>query len=168
MAWDNPWREQLDVSKSPDLTDTQKKRVKHWTDLQETLNRGEFDQRMDKFFHPDFRYSNPNRADLGTYQQWKTSPVALYKTFYPAAYKTIDAIAKGDNEIWIYATHYCKHVGGPYMGVQSTGNEFQVNWFSILKFKDDKIVSLFSISDVLGMLLDIGVDPVRQPIDPYK
>ena len=53
-------------------------------------------------------------------------------------------------------------------GVQPTGNEFQVNWFSIVKFKDDKIVSIFSISDVLTMLKDIGVVEVPQPVDPYK
>ena len=167
MAWKEDIREQLDVSGSTVLTDKQKKMVKHWTDLQETLNAGDFDA-MDRFFHPDFRYGNPNRPDLGTYEQWKTSPVALYKTFFPAAYKTIDAVGKGDDEIWIYATHYCKHVGGPYMGVQPTGNEFQVNWFSIVKFRDEKIISIFSISDVLSMLKDIGVIDVPQPVDPYK
>ncbi|WP_336971311.1 ester cyclase [Sphingobium aromaticiconvertens] len=167
MAWKEPIREQLDVSDSTLLTDQQKKMVKHWTDLQEVLNAGDFEG-MDRFFHPDFRYGNPNRPDLGTYDQWKTSPVALYKTFYPAAYKTIDAVGKGEDEIWIYATHYCKHVGGPYMGVQPTGNEFQVNWFSIVKFQDDKIVNIFSISDVLTMLKDIGVVDVPQPVDPYK
>jgi len=167
VAWKEDIREQLDVSGSTVLTDKQKQMVKHWTDLQETLNAGDFDG-MDRFFHPDFRYGNPNRPDLGTYEQWKTSPVALYKTFFPAAYKTIDAVGKGEDEIWIYATHYCKHVGGPYMGVQPTGNAFQVNWFSIVKFKDDKIVSIFSISDVLTMLKDIGVVEVPQPVDPYK
>ena len=40
--------------------------------------------------------------------------------------------------------------------------------FSIVKFKDDKIVSIFSISDVLTMLKDIGVVEVPQPVDPYK
>ncbi|MPS67282.1 MAG: hypothetical protein E2586_02130 [Novosphingobium sp.] len=167
MAWKESIREQLDVSASPLLTDAQKKMVKHWTDLQETLNAGDFEG-MDRFFHSDFRYGNPNRPDLGTYDEWKTSPVALYKTFFPAAYKTIDAVGKSDDEIWIYATHYCKHVGGPYMGVQPTGNEFQVNWFSIVKFRDEKIISIFSISDVLSMLKDIGVIDVPQPVDPYK
>lgn len=167
MAWDSPWREQVDASERPYLNDKQKRNIKHWTDYCETLNRGDF-VGMDKFFHKDFRYANPNRPDLTTFEQWKTSPVALYKTFYPAAYKTIDAVAKGDEEIWIYATHYCKHVGGPYMGVQPTGKEFQVNWFSIVKFKEEQIVDLFSISDVLTMLIDIGVLPERQPVDPYK
>ena len=55
------------------------------------------------------------------------------------------------------------------MGGQATGKEFRVNWFSILKYNDaGKISSIFSISDVLTMLTDIGVLEERQPIDPYK
>src|SRR3546814_14466824 len=88
MAWKEPIRDQLDVTNSPVLTEGQKKMVKHWTDLQETLNRGDFDT-MDQFFHKDFRYGNTNRPDLGTYEEWKTSPVALYKTFFPADRKRV-------------------------------------------------------------------------------
>src|SRR3546814_17199962 len=70
MAWKEPIRDQLDVTNSPVLTEGQKKMVKHWTDLQETLNRGDFDT-LDQFFHKDFRYGNPNRPDLGNYEEWK-------------------------------------------------------------------------------------------------
>lgn len=168
MAWKEPIREQLNPADMPNLSDRQKQMLQVWVDLQETLNRGEFDQ-MDQYFDTDkFSYGNPNRPDLGSFHEWKTSPVALYKTFFPAAYKTISAAGNGENELWIYATHFCKHVGGPYMGVQPTGNEFQVNWFSIIKFDGNKIVHIFSISDVLSMLIDIGVLPERQPVDPYK
>jgi len=58
------------------LTEKQKQNLIFWTDLQETLNRGDFEG-MDTFFHPEFRYSNPNRPDLGTYEQWKVSPVSV-------------------------------------------------------------------------------------------
>ncbi len=167
MAWKEPIRDQLDPSTLDHLTDQQKKLAQVWVDNQETLNRGDF-AGMDQYFHKDFEYGNPNRPDLNTFEQWKTSPIGLYKTFFPSLYRTIDVVGKGNNEIWIYATHYCKHDGGPYMGVQPTGNEFQVNWFSIVTFKEDKILKIFSISDVLTMLKDIGVIEVPQPVDPYK
>jgi len=41
VAWKEDIREQLDVSDSTVLTDKQKQMVKHWTDLQETLNAGD-------------------------------------------------------------------------------------------------------------------------------
>ena len=43
-----------------------------------------------------------------------------------------------------------------------------MHWFSILKFQDDKIIHIYSISDVLTMLVDIGVIEDKQPVDPYK
>ena len=54
------------------------------------------------------------------------------------------------------------------MGVQPKGQEINVWWFSWLKFENDKIVHIYSISDVLGMLMDIGVIDYKQPVDPYK
>jgi hypothetical protein len=41
-------------------------------------------------------------------------------------------------------------------------------WFSWLKFENDKIVHIYSISDVLTMLMNIGVIDHKQPVDPYK
>jgi hypothetical protein len=55
------------------------------------------------------------------------------------------------------------------MGVQPTGNQLDVLWFSWLKFEGDKIVHIYSISDVLSMLKDLEViKDVPQPVDPYK
>jgi hypothetical protein len=150
------------------LTPKQKTRALHWVALNETLNRGDFDG-MDKFFHKDFTYGNPNRPDLGTYEQWKTSPVALYKTFPPSLYRTLAVTARSDDEVWVYCHHHGKQTGGPYMGQQPKGQEISVLWFSIVKFKDDKITSIYSIADVLGMFIAVGaIDPKMMPADPYK
>lgn len=151
------------------LTPKQQERVKFWMALQDTLNSGEFGDKMDAFFHPDMTYSNPNRPDLGTYKQWKTSPEALYKTFPPSHYVTVDATAKGDDEIWVYCHHYGKQTGGRYMGQDPKGQEINVLWYSTVKFKDDKIFSIYSIADVLGMFIQVGaIDPKLMPTDPYK
>ena len=64
--------------------------------------------------------------------------------------------------------HHGKHTGGPYMGIKPTGNPLNVVWFSWLKFEGDKIVHIYSISDVYTMLIDIGVIAAPQPVDPYK
>jgi predicted ester cyclase len=55
------------------------------------------------------------------------------------------------------------------MGVPPHGQHINVHWFSILTFKDGKIINIYSISDVLTMLIDIGViEKTKQPVDPYK
>lgn len=163
-----PTMEHMTQAERTHLSPTQNKRLQFWMDLQNTLNDGKFGAEMDAFFHPEFTYANPNRPDLGSYQQWKTSPEALYNTFPPSKYATIDAVAKNDNEIWILGHHYGKQTGGPYMGIPAKGQEINVKWFSIVRFKDDKIVHIYSISDVLSMLQGIGVKEIMQPVDPYK
>ena len=151
----------------PEYTEQQRRNMQSWLDLQETLNRGDFDE-MDKFFHPDFRYANPSRPDLGSYAQWKISPMELYRRLPPSRYRTKDMVAKGD-DVWAYCTHHCKHTGGPYMGIQPTGNEFDVEWFSIISFSNGKIIRIFSIADVLTMLINVGVlEKSALPVDPYK
>jgi predicted ester cyclase len=150
------------------LTARQSFMVNHWMNLHETLNRGDWDA-MDAFFDTDkMSYGNPNRPDLGTYWSWKTSPQGLYKTFPPSVYRTLKAWARGDDEICVLCHHQGKHTGGRYMGVEPTGKQLDVLWFSWLKFEGDKIVHIYSISDVLSMLIDIGVIPSLQPVDPYK
>jgi hypothetical protein len=55
------------------------------------------------------------------------------------------------------------------MGIDPAGNEINVEWFSIVKFKDGKIIRIFSIADVLGMLISVGVvDSKKMPVDPYQ
>jgi hypothetical protein len=150
------------------LTPKQTKMVNHWMDLHETINRGDWDG-MDNFFDTaKMTYANPNRPDLGTFKQWKSSPQGLYKTFPPCLYRTVKAWGRGDDEICVLCHHYGKQTGGPYMGVQPKGQEINVWWFSWLKFENDKIVHIYSISDVLTMLMDIGVIDHKQPVDPYK
>ena len=150
------------------LTERQAFMVNQWMDLHDVLNRGDWDG-MDEFFDTDkMTYGNPNRPDLGPYFQWKTSPMALYTTFPPSLYRTLKAWGNGDDEICVLAHHHGKHTGGPYMGVQPTGNQLDVLWFSWLKFEGDKIVHIYSISDVLSMLIDLEVIDAPQPVDPYK
>lgn len=150
------------------LTPKQTERARTWIALQETLNRGDF-AAMDRFFDPDFTYGNPNRPDLGSYESWKTSPMELYKRFPPSAYRTMAVTARNDDEIWVYCHHYGKQTGGNYMGIAPKGQEVNVQWFSIVTFRGEKILRIFSIADVLGMMIAVGViDPGKMPVDPYK
>lgn len=138
-----------------------------WISLVETLNRGDFVGSA-AFFHPEFQYVNPSRPDLTGYESWIASPRTMWDVFPPCRYAVKDLVAHGDDQVWVYCHHYGVHTGGPYMGVQPAGREINVEWFSIVSFKDGKIVQIFSIADVLGMLIQIGVlDPSRLPTQPF-
>jgi predicted ester cyclase len=150
------------------LTERQAFMVNQWMNVHDALNSGDF-KALREFCDPEkMTYDNPNRPDLGTFEEWATSPEGLYNTFPPCVYRTLKAWGSGDDEICVLCHHYGKHEGGPYMGVQPSGNEINVTWFSWLKFEGDKIVHIYSISDVLTMFKDIGIIEVPQPVDPYK
>lgn len=157
-----------DVASMDHLSERQKERVRFWIRLQDALNAGQFGDEMDAFFHPDMTYANPSRPDLGSYRQWKVSPTELYRRFPPSRYSTLAATAHGDDEIWVH----CRHQGtqtGRYMGVEPNGQQLDVQWFSTVTFRDDLIWRIFSIADVLTMLITVGVvDRGVLPVDPYK
>ena len=158
-----------DIDSMTHLTAQQKANVQTWMDMQDTLNAGEFGAEMDALFHPDMTYGNPSRPDLGSYASWKTSPEQLYARFPPSHYRTLEAWGKGDDEIVVYCHHYGKLTGGRYMGIEPQGQEISVEWYSTVNFKEGKIVRIYSIADVLGMMISVGrIDPAVMPVDPYK
>jgi predicted ester cyclase len=140
---------------------------RHWVALQDVLNRGDFDA-MDAYFHPDFAYDNPSRPDLCSYAAWKKSPIANYQTFAPSRYEVKAMVAEGD-QLWAHCRQTGTHTAGPYMGKPPSGKSFDVEWFSIITFQDGKIIRIFSIADVLGKLVQLGVlDRGNLPIDAFE
>lgn len=151
------------------MTDESKaqRHMQAWKDLQEVLNRGDFDA-MDAFFHPDFEYSNPSRPDLTGYAAWKQSPVASYRTFQPSHYSVVRMTADGD-DVWALCRQIGTHSDGQYMGLDASGRTFDIEWFSIISFRDGKIVKIFSIADVLGKFVQLGVLDARlKPTAAYN
>lgn len=150
------------------LTERQAFMTHQWMNIHDELNTGNFQALREYCATDKFTYGNPNRPDLGTFDEWASSPEGLYKTFPPCIYRTLKAWGNGEDEICVLCHHYGKQTGGPYMGVPAKGQEINVIWFSWLKFEGDKLVHIYSISDVLTMFKDIGIIEVPQPIDPYK
>ena len=150
------------------LTERQTFMVNQWMKIHDQLNVGNF-QALREFCDPEkMTYDNPNRPDLGDFEEWSTSPEGLFKTFPPCTYRTLKAWGSGENEVCTLNHHYGKQDVHPYMGVPAKGQEINVMWFSWLKFEGDKIVHIYSISDVLTMFMDIGIIEAPQPVDPYK
>lgn len=150
------------------LTERQAFMANRWMDVLYASSEGRLDEFQFLFDTEKMTYANPNRPDMATFAVWSAGARELFKTFPPCVYRPLEIYARGDNEICTFNHHHGKHTGGPYMGVQPTGNELNVLWFSIIKFEGDKIVHIYSISDVLSMLIDLEVISAPQPVDPYK
>ena len=150
------------------LTERQTFMVNQWMNIHVELNKGNF-QALREYCDPEkMTYDNPNRPDLGDFEEWSTSPQGLWDTFPPCTYRCLKAWGSGENEICTLNHHYGKQTDKPYMGVPASGQEINVMWFSWIKFEGDRIVHIYSISDVLTMFMDIGIIDAPQPVDPYK
>jgi hypothetical protein len=150
------------------LTERQAFMANQWMNIHVQLNKGNFSALHEYCDTENFTYDNPNRPDLGSFKEWSTSPQGLWDTFPPCVYRCMKAWGNGDDEICTLNHHYDKQEKLPYMGVPARGQEINVMWFSWLKFKGDKLVHIYSISDVLTMFMDIGIISAPQPVDPYK
>lgn len=151
---------------SDDKASVGERNMATWRELQATLNRGDFDA-MDAFFHPDFEYSNPSRPDLKGYEAWKQSPMANYRIFHPSHYSVKRMVADGD-DIWALCNQTGTHSTSLYMGVEPAGRSFDIDWFSIISFRDGRITKIFSVADVLGKFVQLGVlNKDLTPVNPY-
>lgn len=139
-----------------------------WIDVLAAVSNERWEEFDTLFDTEKMTYANPNRPDLGSFAMWAAGGKELAKTFPPNVYRPLEIFARGENEICTYNHHHGFHTGGPYMGVKPTGNELNALWFSIIRFEGDKIVHIYSISDVLSMLIDLEVISAPQPVDPYK
>jgi ketosteroid isomerase-like protein len=147
-------------------TITGERNMAQWRALQETLNRGDFDA-MDDFFHEDFEYSNPSRPDLKGYAAWKQSPMANYRIFSPSTYSVKRMVADGD-DVWALCNQTGTHNSSLYMGIEASGRSFDIDWVSIISFRDGKIIKIVSIADVLGKFVQLGVlNKDLTPVQPY-
>lgn len=64
-------------------------------------------------------------------------------------------VAEGDkvcNHYTITATH-----DGEFMGIEPTGNEVSVSGMAIARFEDGKLVEDWSVIDVMGLMVQLGV-----------
>ena len=99
------------------LTERQSFMVNQWMNIHDQLNQGNFQALREYCDVDNFTYDNPNRPDLGSFEEWSTSPEGLHKTFPPCVYRCMKAWATGDDEICVLNHHYGKQDNEPYMGV---------------------------------------------------
>jgi hypothetical protein len=67
----------------------------------------------------------------------------------------------------VLCNHWGKHIGSRYWGHEPSGREINIAWYSTLACKDDRIIHIYSIADMLSMLQGPGVIDVKMPADPY-
>jgi len=104
----------------------------------------------------DFIEHNPPPGIPPTREGWKQ----LFKMFAEATpgYHVIDdLIAEGD-KVAGHITAYGKHVGTVF-GIPATNRDFSMKGIVIWRLKDGMIIEHWAQSDMVGMMIQLGVMP---------
>jgi steroid delta-isomerase-like uncharacterized protein len=82
-------------------------------------------------------------------------------TAFPDVRATIhDQTAEGD-KVWTRKTFHGTHLG-PFMGVPPTGRKIAVDVMDVFRIEDGKLAEHWGISDMLGLMQQIGAAPARR------
>ncbi|MCO5184324.1 MAG: ester cyclase [Anaerolineae bacterium] len=108
---------------------------------------------LDELFSPMF-YDHSGKTDLeGTRQFFK-----MMFTAFPDMHFTIhQQIAEGD-QVVTFKTFHGTH-SGPFMGLPGTGQSVAIDVMDILTVTDGQITEHWTVSDMLGMMQQIGMVP---------
>ncbi|QCJ48091.1 ester cyclase [Haloprofundus sp. MHR1] len=82
-----------------------------------------------------------------------------FKDAFGDARVDIDELLVVDDYVVVRATERGTH-DGEFMGIEPTGNEFEIGGIVIHRLEDGKIAETYACWDLLDMLRQLGVDPV--------
>jgi len=112
---------------------------------------------FDELTAPNFREHElvpgfePNREGV---KKWMTA----FRTAIPDIQILVnDVISQGDKVVARVTIHGTQK--GPLMGIPATGKKFQMDVIDIVRFENGKLAEHWGVSDMLGMLTQIGVVP---------
>ncbi len=79
----------------------------------------------------------------------------MFAAFPDTHFTVRQQIAEGD-KVLTYKTFHGTH-RGPFMGIPATGKAVTIDVMDILTVRDGKIAEHWTVSDILGMLQQLGV-----------
>ncbi len=127
--------------------------------FEEVLNAGNLDL-IDALIAPNYVSHYPTGYDFGGGPDDVKQIVTTVRTGFPNVHFTVeDVLAEGDRVVgrWTFrGTHH-----GDFMGIPPSGNSVSVVGIAIYRIVDDKIAEAWVAWDALGLMQQIGADPVE-------
>ena len=120
---------------------------------------------FDELGAPNFLYHDPTFPNVRTREDFKRY-VTEVRSAYPDLHSTIeDMIAEGE-QVVARITMYGTNTGDIVtpMPIPATGKQFTMTSIGIFRFADGKVVESWFVSDDLGLLQQLGLIPVPQPV----
>ncbi|BCM94221.1 hypothetical protein IAD21_06124 [Abditibacteriota bacterium] len=118
---------------------------------------------VDKYFAPEFEFSNPTHVDPYKGQEFKNL-VTMLRGAFPDVKFTIEHLLGSGNTVVGHWTARGTHTGTPLKtlkgDIPAQGNSFVIDGMSWIRFNDEgKFVEARINEDTLGLLMQIGAIP---------
>lgn len=124
----------------------------------EAINSGNLEQLRDLVSH-DVKEHDP-APNQGPGAQGYIDFFTMMRNAFPDMETEVQHMVADDENVSFAYTLRGTHQG-EFMGIPGTGNSVEVRGMQISRFKDGKMVERWGSSDELGILKQIGVNPVK-------
>jgi len=111
---------------------------------------------IDELYSPDF-VDHSGTASLPGIEGTKVFFSMMFVAFPDMHFTIRLQLAEGD-QVMTYKTFHGTHQGN-FLGIPPTGKQVAVDAIDIVTVKDGKITEHWTVSDMLGMLQQLGVIP---------
>ena len=114
---------------------------------------------IDELFAEDFVNHSPMIGCAPDRKGLKDSFLRSFEAFPDIQYTLNDQIAEGDKVV----THFTMtgtH-NGPFLGIQPTGNTFEVSSITITRHEGNKLVERWNVTDALSLLQQLDLVSIK-------
>jgi len=123
--------------------------------VQAAWNENRLDE-LDQYFAPDFKANSNDPSGTPDLAGAKTAHAAMNKRMSDRKVQILELIEEGD-KVLAHNRATGKHTGGDaWMGAPADGKTYDIESWSIYRFRDGKIVESWGLNDAMRLIMQIG------------
>ena len=122
--------------------------------VQEAWNQKRFDD-LDQYFAPDFKANGNDPSGPPSLAAAKSSNRVMDQIFSERRVEILDLLEDGD-KVFMRNRATGKHTGQSWMGAPVDGKPYEIESWSMYRFRDGKIVESWGLNDAMRLMMQIG------------
>ena len=122
--------------------------------VQEAWNKNRLDD-LDQYFAPDFKANAVDPSGPPGLAGAKTAHAAMNQRMSDRNVQILEMIEEGD-KVMTRNRATGKHTGDEWMGAPADGKTYDIESWSIYRFRDGKIVESWGLNDAMRLIMQVG------------
>jgi predicted ester cyclase len=118
---------------------------------------------LDQYFAPDFKANGNDPSGPPTLAAAKAAHGMMNQVFSERTVQILDLIEEGER-VFMRNRATAKHTGGDFMGAPGDGKSYDIESWSIYRFRDGKIVESWGMNDGIRLIMQLGGQVPQRPV----